>query len=263
MADVTINQLNNGTLITTIDPVNDLLAIYNKAAAQTYPINRNTLLGVSGTPADISTAQIFTNKSISGSSNTLTNIPLTTAVTGVLPVGNGGSGIGTLSGIVKGNGTSPFSAAVAGTDYTSPAGTETLTHKTIDGGSNTLQNIPFAALLSTIFSGQVQSYTNTGSGGGTGYYINLGGIKLLWITTGTVSTSSGNASLNISLPSSFFTSVKAGSATPSNLAVDVAQYANFGTIFPVSSPANINVYITNLTHSTSSAASATMILIGT
>jgi hypothetical protein len=38
---------------------------------------------------------------------------LTTNVTGTLPVGNGGTGATTLTGIVKGNGTSAFTAAVA------------------------------------------------------------------------------------------------------------------------------------------------------
>jgi len=53
-------------------------------------------------------------------------------------VSAGGTGVGTLTGIVKGNGTSAFSAATAGTDYVTPTGTETLTNKTISGASNTL-----------------------------------------------------------------------------------------------------------------------------
>lgn len=44
-------------------------------------------------------------------------------VSGTLGVANGGTGVATLTGIVKGNGTSAFSAAVAGTDYQAPIGT--------------------------------------------------------------------------------------------------------------------------------------------
>jgi hypothetical protein len=43
-------------------------------------------------------------------------------VSGTLPVANGGTGATTLTGLVKGNGTSAFTAAVAGTDYVVPSG---------------------------------------------------------------------------------------------------------------------------------------------
>ena len=45
-----------------------------------------------------------------------------------ITVANGGTGVTTLTGLVKGNGTSAFSAAVAGTDYHD-------TNSTIDGGT--------------------------------------------------------------------------------------------------------------------------------
>jgi hypothetical protein len=45
-----------------------------------------------------------------------------------IAVANGGTGVTTLTGLVKGNGTSAFSAAVAGTDYLDP-------NSTIDGGT--------------------------------------------------------------------------------------------------------------------------------
>ena len=50
------------------------------------------------------------------------------AITGTLAVGNGGSGATTLTGILKGNGTSAFTAATEGTDYLSNS-------STIDGGT--------------------------------------------------------------------------------------------------------------------------------
>jgi len=50
------------------------------------------------------------------------------AITGTLAVGDGGTGATTLTGLLKGNGTSAFTAAVDGTDYLSPSAT-------LDGGS--------------------------------------------------------------------------------------------------------------------------------
>jgi hypothetical protein len=44
------------------------------------------------------------------------------SVVGTLPVANGGTGATTLTGVLKGNGTSAFTAAVAGTDYVAPSG---------------------------------------------------------------------------------------------------------------------------------------------
>lgn len=49
------------------------------------------------------------------------------SITGTLAVGDGGTGATTLTGLLKGNGTSAFTAAVDGTDYLSPSAT-------IDGG---------------------------------------------------------------------------------------------------------------------------------
>lgn len=61
-----------------------------------------------------------------------------------LPVSKGGTGVGTLTGLVKGNGTSAMTAAVAGTDYVIPSGsitgnaataTKLATARTINGVS--------------------------------------------------------------------------------------------------------------------------------
>lgn len=46
-----------------------------------------------------------------------------TSITGTLAVADGGTGATTLTGILKGNGTSAFTAAVDGTDYLSPNAT--------------------------------------------------------------------------------------------------------------------------------------------
>ena len=90
-------------------------------------------LPTSGTLATTSN----TVASFSGGSTGLTPSSATTgAVTlaGTLIVGNGGTGATTLTGILKGNGTSAFTAATAGTDYLAPpSGTSIL--KANSGGA--------------------------------------------------------------------------------------------------------------------------------
>ena len=81
----------------------------------------------------------------------------------------GGTGVGTLTGIVKGNGTSAFSVATAGTDYTSPTSTETMTNKTLTNPTVTnYVETPYSANSSTaitiaLTNGTVQIITLTGN----------------------------------------------------------------------------------------------------
>lgn len=84
-------------------------------------------------------------------------------------VAAGGTGVGTLTGIVKGNGTSAFSVATAGTDYTSPTSTETMTNKTLTNPTVTnYVETPYSANSSTaitlaLTNGTVQIITLTGN----------------------------------------------------------------------------------------------------
>jgi len=62
-----------------------------------------------------------------------------TTLANALPVGSGGTGATTITGIVKGNGTSAFTAATAGTDYATPSSTTNYTAtQTFSGSSSSL-----------------------------------------------------------------------------------------------------------------------------
>ena len=104
-------------------------------------------------------------------------IGLTTHISGTLPVGNGGTGTTTLTGLVKGNGTGAFTAAVAGTDYVTPTGSITgssgsctgnavtatsassATYAASAGTATTVTNVP--AATSTTFGGLKASLSGT------------------------------------------------------------------------------------------------------
>ena len=144
-----------------------------------------------------STAQSLSNKTISGASNTITNVSLTTGVTGTMPVANGGTGATTLSGLVLGNGTSAMTAVttnaalyaavtdmyvdhtvaimdedfLGGTNTDGQAGTNGLRYGTISG-SNSIAYIAGGADN----PGQIQLATGASSGNAGSLY--FGGSQL-------------------------------------------------------------------------------------
>jgi hypothetical protein len=75
----------------------------------------------------------------------------------VLKVSKGGTGAATLTGLIKGNGTSAFTVATAGTDYVTPTGTTTLTNKTL---TSPILTTP---VLGTPSSGTLSSCTVDGT----------------------------------------------------------------------------------------------------
>ena len=97
-------------------------------AAQAYPgaglaVSTGTAWGTSktsptGDVVGTTDTQTLSGKTISGSSNTITNVSLTTGVTGTLPVANGGTGAATLTvnNVLLGNGTSALQVVAPGTN---------------------------------------------------------------------------------------------------------------------------------------------------
>lgn len=103
-------QTNTSDLAASLQQqINDVFT----ATAITPPPSGGTVTSVSGT-GTVNGITLTGTVTSSGSltlGGTLSNVSLTTQVTGTLPVGNGGTGATTLTGYVKGNGASAFTAS--------------------------------------------------------------------------------------------------------------------------------------------------------
>jgi hypothetical protein len=76
----------------------------------------------------------------------------------------------------------------------------------------------------------VQSQTNTGGAGGTMYYINLGGLKILWgQTAGIVATAAG-PQYTVTFPASFFSTIQTATVSVNSLNTVSNQNPNWITI---------------------------------
>lgn len=107
---------------------------------------------------------------------------------GAIGVADGGTGATTLTGVLKGNGTSAFTAAVAGTDFVAPGGalgtpsSGTLTNCTGYSASNLTTGtlpaarLPTGSVLQVVSVNDTTQYVfNSGSSSQTTYY-NISGM---------------------------------------------------------------------------------------
>lgn len=140
--------------LTAIAALSGTTGIVRKTAANTYSLDTNTYLtGITST--QVTTALGFTPYNATNPSGYLSTVNLTSNVTGALPVANGGTGATTLTGYVKGNGTSTMtaSAAIPVADITgaaplaSPTFTGTATFATTDALGPIRSNIVAVATL--------------------------------------------------------------------------------------------------------------------
>jgi len=95
-------------------------------------------------------------------------------------------------------------SSISQVEYNAPVGSAQVQ-------SNSVKS-PQLALSHTLDSTNgVQSFTNSGTAGGTFYYINLGGLKLMWGTTGFMGSSSTGGSSTLIMPA-FFNSIQQAGA---------------------------------------------------
>jgi hypothetical protein len=111
-------------------------------------------------------------------------VSLTADVSGTLPVGNGGSGAATLTGVLKGNGTSAFTAATAGTDYVAPGTATTFTALQTFAGTSSNADLKTSNIL------EVATVSATAATGTINYDVTTQSV--LYFTT----NASGNFTVN-------------------------------------------------------------------
>ncbi len=167
--------------------------------------NSTATFPTSGVVVTEAASETLTNKTLSGASNTFTNIPAATAITGQLPTANGGTGQNSTA-------TFPTSGVVV-----TEAATETLTNKTISGASNTISNIA----AGTSLTGQVPT-ANGGTGQNSTATFPTSGVVVTEAATETLT----NKSLTGAVITDFenYTSQGSDPSTPGN-AGDVRLYS--------------------------------------
>jgi len=147
-------------------------------------------------------------------SGTLTNcsgLPIVAGTTGTLSVARGGTGVTTLTGLVKGNGTSAFAAAVSGTDYApATSGTSILYGNGAGGFSNV-----------TVGSGLTFAGGTLSSSAAGGTVTNVSVVTANGLA-GTVATSTTTPAITLSTT---VTGLLKGNGTAISAAVSGTDYA--------------------------------------
>ena len=93
------------------------------------------------TPITLGNTSIQLGNTVTTLNNmTLANVTVFSSATAI-PVDAGGTGANTVTGIIKGNGTSAFTAATAGTDYVAPGNATTFTALQTFSGSSSVAAI--------------------------------------------------------------------------------------------------------------------------
>ena len=190
---ITINgsSVSLGGSVTVTATATNALTIGTGLSGGSYNGGSPVTITIDSTVATLTGSQTLTNKSMSGASNTFTNIPnvalsnssvtfngstvalggsatITANTTNALTIGTGLSG-------TSFNGGSAVTIAIDSTVATL-TGAQTLTNKSISGSTNTLTNIPNAALTNS----SVTIGTTSISLGGTS--LTLGGLTSVAVT---------------------------------------------------------------------------------
>jgi hypothetical protein len=154
---------NAGAVVRHVVIAQDLTDFQDHAAAS------SGVHGVTGAVIGSTDTQTLTNKTISGSSNTITNVSLTTGVTGTLPAANGGTGITSL-----GTGIATFLGTPSSANLAAAISDET--------GSGPIVFATGPTINSPVITGTIAA---SGSTGASGQYLSSTATGIAWVTPAT------------------------------------------------------------------------------
>jgi hypothetical protein len=146
-------------------------------------------------------------------------------VTGTLAVANGGTGVATLTGLVKGNGTSAFTAAVAGTDYVAPSG-----------------NVATATTATNLAGGAANSIPYQTAAGATGFLTAVNNAVLVTSGTGVPSLST-TLPTGLTIPDIRSSNAVAVSAAGTNQGTGTVLTADFNVVTTVAVGAGVTLQV--------------------
>lgn len=107
----------------------------------------------------------------------------------------------------------------------------------------------------------VSSISNTGTAGGTIYYINLGGMKMAWGRTNSLTPAANTeVAYSITLPSGFFTTIQSSTASIDSAVGSVVNNIIMGNNISTST---ISIYIRNNTAGAGVGGTISYFVIGT
>lgn len=135
---------------------------------------------------------------------------------------------------------------------------------TVSGVSTLAGTVLNGSLTGTGLAGQVQTYANAGSAGGTGYYVNLSGLKLCWGITGTLSTTGAAPQFTgyvINFPAAFFSTIQSATASP-NATPGGSQYMSIGSS-AAATTSSWSIYILMQSSGSNGNSAASWFVIGT
>jgi len=235
--DIT-SSVANGTTSPTITLNIPTASASNRGALSavdfsTFNAKQSALTFSTGLTNSSNTITVNTSQNIATLSNLTSNGIVTTSggggtlsVTSILPVANGGTGATTLTGILKGNGTSAFTTATAGSDYQAPITLTTSGSGVATFSGNTL-NIPTVSTstnASTI-SGTI-SVANGGTGSTAQNFVDLTTAQTVSGAKTFIDDFAGDYNNNTKI-SGFFVTISTQSSTYTLTASDNGKIINF------------------------------------